>query len=130
MKYLSLAVVLLVAFLGFAYVLIDVSDNSTLGAAEGAYQYKHYTSTSASSTAGTVVRGGRGELGTVTINTTSAQIVKLYDGATTATSGLNVIAAIKASAAEQTFTYDVALEKGLVVELPASYAGDITIGVR
>ena len=129
MKYVLTSIFTIALFFGFAYLLIDVKDN-TLGAAEGAFQYKHYTSTNASSTAGTVVRGGAGELGTITINTTSAQIIKLYDGATTATSGLTMIGAIKASVAEQTFVYNVALEKGLVVELPASYAGDITIGVR
>lgn len=130
MKHILIPLFAVAVFFGFAYLLISVKDNQTLGAAEGAYEYKHYTSTSASSTAGTVVRGGRGELGTVTINTTSAQIIKLYDGATTATSGLPVIATIKASVAEQTFVYDVALKNGLVVELPASYAGSITIGVR
>ena len=130
MKYFALVSAVIVLFLGFAYVLIDVSQNSTLGAADDAYQYKHYTSANASSTAGTVVRGGRGELGTVTINTTSAQAITLYDGATSATTSLSKIAVIKASAAEQTFEYNVALEKGLVVELPASYAGSVTIGVK
>ena len=131
MKYALTGLFTIALFFAFAYVLIDVKDN-TLGAAEGSYEYKHYTSANASSTARTIVRGGAGELGTVTVNTTSAHPVRLYDAAdsSTATTSLTAIAVIKASAAEQTFTYNVGLTKGLTVELPAGYVGDITIGVR
>ena len=130
MKYVASAILALVFFFGFAYVLLDTQKN--VGSAEdSSFQYKHYTSANASSTAATIVRGGRGVLGTVTINTTSAQPITLYDaGTSAATSTMTAIAVIKASVGEQTFVYNVALEKGLAITLPASYAGDITIGVK
>jgi len=110
-----------------------VQKNTVLGGSVGsAYTPKHYTSANASSTSRTIVKGGYGELGTVTINTTGAQPIRLYDGASTtaATSTLDAIAVIKPSVTEQTFTYDVSLTQGLVLEMPATYAGDITISVR
>lgn len=101
-----------------------------LAGADDVGKYTHISSTNASSTAGTVVRGGPGVLNSVTINTTSGQIVKLYDGASSATSSATLIASIKANAAEQTFVYNIAVSKGLVIEAPASYAGSITISHR
>lgn len=100
------------------------------GYGSDAYSYKHISSANASSTAGTVVRGGAGELGSITINTTSAQIVKIYDGDSSATSTATLIAQIKASTAEQTLVYNVRVLKGIVIETPASYAGSITVSHR
>ena len=121
----TIAILLTVAFV----LNIASTEASSVGAA---YTAKHYTSANASSTVRTIVKGGAGELGTITINTTGAQPIRLYDAASTtaATSTLDAIAVIKPSVAEQTFTYDVSLLKGLTLEMPATYAGDITISVR
>lgn len=128
MKKNIIIVVLLVA-LAVAYW---ITQSTKMGASvfDGGYQYTHLTSANASSTSGTLVRGGAGILGSVTINTTGAQIVGIYDGNTAATTTATKIAAIKASVGEQTFVYDVALTKGLVMELPATYAGDITVSSK
>jgi hypothetical protein len=130
MKYIVTGIIALVLFFGFAAIIIDTKSN--VGSAEDAsFQYKHYTSANASSTSATIVRGGRGVLGTVTVNTTSGQPITLYDaGASAATSTMTAIGVIKASVAEQTFVYNVALEKGLAIVLPAGWAGDITIAVK
>lgn len=129
MKYLSFFV-----FVALIAVTIFVSsrDDVLAGSVGSAYTYKHYTSSNASSTARTIAFGGYGELGTVTINTTPGSVVRLYDAATTtaATSTLDAIAVIKAATSEQTLTYDVSLIKGLTVELPATFTGDITVAVR
>lgn len=130
MKYIASAVISLVAFLGFAYVLIDTSDNTSFGAAGDSYSYRHYTSANASNTAGVLVKGGAGELGPVVINTTSAVALTLYDSSATATSSATKIGILKASIAEQSLEYNVAFTKGLMIEIPGAYDGDITIGVR
>lgn len=121
----------LVALVAVAALVVD-RDNAQAVSIGGEYTYKHYTSANASSTARTIVRGGYGELGRVTINTTPGAVVRLYDAATTtaATSTLDAIAVIKAAAAETTLDYEVSLLKGLTVELPATFTGDITVGVR
>jgi len=133
-SYAKIGVMLAIIAVTLLFVFLSGIDTTKVGASSvgGSYAYKHYTSANASSTARTIVRGGAGELGTVTINTTGAQVLRLYDAATStaATSSLTAIAVLKASVGEQTFTYDVALTQGLTLEMPASYAGDITISVR
>ena len=121
---MAVILVAVALFLGFK--------DSQAGSVGSAYTFKHYTSANASSTARTIVKGGAGELGTVTINTTGATVLRLYDAATTtaATSTLDAIAVLKAAVGEQTFTYETSLLKGLTLEMPAAYAGDITITVR
>lgn len=123
---------IILAVVVIAVALIMGSTDTTASSVGSAYTAKHYTSANASSTARTIVKGGAGELGSITINTTGAVPLRLYDAATStaATSTLDAIAVIKASVGEQTFTYDASLLKGLTLEMPATYAGDITISVR
>lgn len=119
----------LVILAGAFYIL---SERQALAGSVGAgYTGVHITSANASSTAGTVVKGGFGELGTLTINsaTATANII-IYDGATTATSGLSVIASIGATQAGGSYTYEVAVNKGVVVGVPATFTGDLTFSVR
>lgn len=129
------ALILAIAVVGVLVVMHPepAGDNYTtvLGSAGDPFNYKHYTSSVASSTAGTVVFGGSGVLGSVLINsaTATAQVV-IYDGATTATSGLNVIAKFPAAALGGTYDFNVAVTKGVVIELPAGFTGDITLSVR
>lgn len=109
-----------------------VSNREVLAGSVGAgYAYRHITSADASSTAGVVVKGGFGELGTLTINSaTATSKVIIYDGATTATSGLSVIASIGATQAGGSYTYEVSVNKGVVVEVPSTFTGDLTFSVR
>lgn len=126
------ALVLILAVIGVA---LTFGERGTLaGSVGGAYTFKHYTSANASSTARTLVKGGAGELGTITINTTGAQVLRLYDGASTTvattSSTITPIAVLKASVGEQTFTYEANVLQGVLLEMPATYAGDVTITVR
>lgn len=129
MKNVSLLVLSLIILASAFYI---VSNREVLAGSVGAgYAYRHITSANASSTAGTVVKGGYGELGTLTINSATATAkVILYDGATTATSGLSVIAVIGATQAGGSYTYEVSVDKGVVVEVPATFTGDLTFSVR
>lgn len=68
------------------------------------------------------------QLAYITINTTSAHALTVYDGTDTTTLANNSgIAAIKASIVEQTLIYKIACKKGIVINVPAGYAGDATV---
>jgi len=124
-QYIAVAVILIMVALAFGFKNIEA------GSVGAAYTYKHYTSANASSTAGTVVKGGYGELGMITINSaTSTGKIKIYDGATTATSGMPVIAVLDATTPVGTYTYEVSVTQGVVAEMPAGFVGDITFSVR
>jgi len=124
---LTLSIVLAFVAIALAYGYRD----TLAGSVGSSYTYKHYTSSNASNTAGVVVKGGLGELGHITFNTATATArVIVYDGATTATSGLSVIANFRPDALGGTYPLEVSVEKGVVVEIPSTFTGDITFGVR
>lgn len=89
------------------------------------YSFKNITSANASATSPVVVRGGAGTLGSITINTLHATIVRVYDGTATTTGTL--IASIKASTPEQTLNYDVDVTRGIVLDVPTGFAGNYTV---
>lgn len=60
----------------------------------------------------TTIKTGRGKLHTITLGETAAGAITVYDN--TAGSG-TVIAVLKASIAEQTFTFDLCFDVGLTI---------------
>jgi hypothetical protein len=94
----------------------------------GTYSFTNITSANASSTSATTVLSKGGTLGSVIINTTHATIIRVYDG--TATSTGTLIASFPASAVVGTYTFDVAVSKGVVVDIPSGFAGNYTITAR
>ena len=60
----------------------------------------------------TVVKTGRGKLHTITLGETAAGAITIYDN--TAASG-TILAVLKASIAEQTFTFDLCFTTGLTI---------------
>lgn len=90
------------------------------------HQNRNLTSTDANSNV--LVRAKAGVLGHITIVKTSAHALGIYDGTDTTTLTNNVlICTIKASIVEATYEFDISLVKGLVISVPASYAGDAAI---
>lgn len=73
----------------------------------------------------TVVKTGIGVLKSITVNTTAAGAITVYDN--TAGSGTK-IATLKASIVEGTYTFDVAFKTGLTIVTAA--ASDITVSFR
>lgn len=73
----------------------------------------------------TVVKSGAGFLHAITVNTTAAGAITIYNN--TSATGTK-IATIKASVAEQTFTYNVSCSTGLTIVTAA--ASDITVSYR
>lgn len=65
-----------------------------------------------SSATTTTVKSGNGRLHTITLGETAAGTITIYDN--TAGSG-TVLAVLKASIAEQTFTFDIAFDTGLTI---------------
>lgn len=73
----------------------------------------------------TLVKTGAGELRSITINTTAAGTITIYDSLTATGTKIGTI---KASEVEQTLTYDVAFSTGLTIVTGA--ASDITVAYR
>lgn len=72
-----------------------------------------YTPTYISSATETVVKTGPGTLHTVVLGETAAGTITIYDGVSAALGTIKAV--LKASIAEQTFTFDFAFTKGLVI---------------
>jgi hypothetical protein len=129
-KIIAGVVSVIVVLLVIGSVVTTQDNNIALGGLiDDPFTYKN-TSSSASSTATVAVmyRGGAGVLGNVTILTTSAHTIKLYDGASaSATSSATLIGAFPASAVVGTYNFNVAFTKGLIVETQSAYAGSAVV---
>lgn len=111
--------------------VVSSSEDVSLGSLSNGqtYSYKSVSSADASSTAAVVVRKGTGELGSITVASTSGSQIRIYDGSSS-TSTATLIGTIKASVAEQTFVYDVAVKSGLILDVPAAHNGVFTVTYR
>lgn len=81
------------------------------------YSYNHITTATT-----TVVKNTPGTLHTIVVNTTAAGTITVYDN--TAASG-TVVAILKASVAENTYTFDTIMGTGITVVTGA--ASDVTV---
>lgn len=124
-KYIIGVIVIII----LAIVLIQkVMPEQSLGSATYSDSYKNITSSNASTTNPTEVRGGAGVLSSIIVASSSAVAIKIYDGGTNATSsGGTLIATIKASVSEQTFPFDIDVIKGIVIDVPAGFNGSYTV---
>jgi len=128
---LALAFVMSVAGLGIALT----NSNDNLGAMSGrdAYNYRHLTSDDAGKIV--VVTSVRSILGSVIVASTTPQEIIIYDNSsatgvsttTIASSTASKISRVKASVAEGTLTYDTMAQNGIVIGVPASFAGSYTV---
>lgn len=123
-----------VAFLGIlVFATMNTPSNrvpNRLSGADQPYSYKNISSANASTTRSTIVRGGPGVLGSITINTADGRAIGIYDANAATTSGATLIGVIKASTAEQTLNYDISVVNGITLDVPASYAGSMTVTYR
>lgn len=88
------------------------------------YKSKNISSSDANSTVVVRTAGLAGELGLVTINTTSAHVLAIYEGVD---STGTLLASLKASVAEGTYKYKIGVSKGICVVVPSGYTGNATI---
>lgn len=122
------AVVTIAVLLGIS--MFAPQSQTLKGIESDAFSYKAISSANASTTLSTKVLGGAGVLGSITINTADARAIGIYDGNAGTTTGATLIGSIKASTAEQTLVYNVAVRTGIILDVPASYAGSMTISYK
>jgi len=87
-----------------------------------------YNSNYIDSAATTLVKTGPGVLHLISVNTTAAGSVTVYDGVSAAAPA-SVLAIIKASAAEGPYIYDIAFDKGLTI-VTAHADSDLTVSYK
>jgi hypothetical protein len=125
-KLCLVALVLGIFATGVAFFSVNTQN---AGASVGMeYSYKNITSTNASSTASVSIKSGFGTLGSVIVASSSAAVIRVYDG--TATSTGTLIASFPASATVGTYTFDVAVAKGVVLDVPSNHNGNYTVTFR
>jgi len=106
-----------------------------IGAIDGRDSYNFKNIIAASAPTSTPVVGGNAILGSVVINTVaSAGVLRIYDGfnnstsdATLATSTGTLIASFPAASIAGTYTFDVAVVKGIVVDPATGFNGNYTV---
>ncbi len=121
--------------LGFLAVFAFALFNLPIPAAEastdsGAYDFKVFTSANASSTAPFVVRTVEGQFGSLVVASSSAARIRIYDSSSATSTGATLIADFKAGIAEGTYTFDVEVHKGIVIDVPSTHSGAYTITHR
>lgn len=106
------------------------------------FSYKRVSGANASSTYPVIVRGGTGVLGMVVIGQpASTTAIRIYDGMATsstdktATSSGTLIGTINATSTTggygpTTLIYGNDVRKGIVLDVPVGYGGEITIGYK
>ena len=126
-KYLTHIIIIAVVIVGGFSLFSNNKENNEapLGAGFETYNFSVINSSDASSTNPAIVKGGFGSLGSITVASSSGSQIRVYDG--TATSTGTLIATLKASVAEQTFTFDAAFSTGLVFDVPAAHNGVYTV---
>lgn len=78
-----------------------------------------------------LIRSSPGVLSKITVNKASAQAIAFYNGTNIVTLTKNtLLGTLKASVAEGTFIYEIDCSVGIVLNIPASYTGDMTITHR
>ena len=115
MKYIASFFIAFGLMLGILAYQNKVSVGSVVDS--GTYSFKNITSTNASATVPVTIRTGRGTLGSIVVNTTHATIIRVYEGVATSTGTL--IASFPASAVVGTYTFDVAVSNGIVLDIPS-----------
>lgn len=108
---------------------LNLQPEHALGSVVQGSEY-HSTSTLASTAAGLYRLNATGTpavLGSVIITSSSGSIFTILDGDNTVTT---TVAIFKASAAEGTYTFDVATYKGLTIQVPASFTGHFVTTYR
>jgi hypothetical protein len=129
MKNLIVTLVVALGMFG-AFILGQNADKATGSVAAGSsYQYKAVSSAQASATVPVQVRGGRSVLGSIVVMGTSTVAIRIYD-ATTATSSATLIGTLPIGTTQGTYTFDIDMARGITLDVPAAYAGNLIVTSR
>lgn len=77
-----------------------------------------------------IVSNTSATLGQITVGSTSAGTIKIWNATSTTDSSSTTVAQLKASVVEGTYTFDALLTRGLIVELGSGFNGAYTITYR
>lgn len=108
------------------------SDNAGASVTYGNdYKSVEITSTNASSSP-IIIKAGVGTLGSIIISSTTANTYfRVWDNAVATSSATSTrIASFPVSATAGTYTFDREIQKGLIIEAPAGFAGSYTVTYR
>ena len=131
------------AFIGagivLAILIVSVVFNVSFGPEKAkastdfvAYEFKTASTTDASATVPYRITTGQCVFGSLIVASSSVSRIGIYDGttATTSASGARKIADFAGATAAGTYTFDVRTENGIVLDLPSTYSGYVTITYR
>lgn len=121
---------LLVAALAIVALTIVMVIGSMASASNDGLSYlsQAITSTNASSTSYTLVKRGDAQFGSIVVASSSATAISVYSGVSTTTGQL--VATLRKGIAEGTYTFDVDMQKGIVLDVPAAFNGMYVITYR
>ena len=104
------------------YTLIAGEDQTNdVMKGEQQFNYSHYTIGSGT------VKSAAGFLHSITVNTLATAPIEIFDAVGTAA---GTVATLKASAAEQTYFYDVKCTTGITIASTTAAACDVTVSYR
>jgi hypothetical protein len=129
-KYISIISLIAIMFVVTLGIISFKKDNTADASVDfGSYQYKVASSSSASATVPyKVVAGNNKILGSIVVASSSGVRLRVYDNAlATSTATSTMIADFKANIAEGTYTFDVAVQRGIVLDVPAGFNGVYTV---
>lgn len=101
----------------------------------GNYNSRQITASMASGTAGTRLQGP-GTLGSVVVfvpsaaSSTAPTTLGFYDGTGTATSSSELLFTVPTSTPAGTYTFDVYVDNGLIVDVPRAFNGQVIVTHR
>jgi len=130
-KYSIFAIISLVAIAGV--VFWATKGDVSVGQSFSDNTYKTVLNANASSTYPYVIRSGAGVLESIAINRpASSTDLRIYDGTATTTGTLiaTIYATSTVMAYPRNVDFGVAVVKGIVLDVPAGFAGDYTVIYR
>lgn len=126
---LSIAAVLGAIILCFVFAGLGITDTARASTDFGNYNSTLITSSVASSTSSSRLQN-QGTLGSVVILATSTAALRFYDGTGTASSTAELLFTIPAGTAVGTYTFDIGVDRGLIVDVPAAHNGQTVVTHR
>ena len=114
----------------FLSAIIVFLGGSTLGSVARSSEYTPSYSGSLTVGHNLIVGNNPVTLGQITVASTSAGTLKVWNATSTTDSASTTVALLKASVVEGTYVFDAFLTRGLIVELGAGFNGAYTITYR
>ena len=132
-KFLMVAVGVFVLIVG--YLLSSGSVNELVNKLGSVNRSNEYSATStvptgASVNKSTLVSNSSAVFGSVTISSTTNATFVVKNASSTSDVSSTTLATFAASSANGTYTFDAVAERGLILEIPAGFAGSYTITYR